>query len=215
MYFMASTPNSFDAGYDPALQPYHTMLREIETRGHEVGFHPGYHTPSDPVLFGEQLERLSEALGRPPAGGRQHYLRFRVPDTWQIWADAGLEYDATLGYAEKPGFRCGTCHPFPVFNIACDRPLELTEIPLIAMDVTLRDYLGLSCREAESELLRLAEKCRAVGGTFSILVHNEFSDEWKTSLRNAISLMTAPETFSASMSEGPAPAAGSNSRPEQ
>jgi len=34
----------------------------------------------------------------------------------RAWADAGMDYDSTLSYADRPGFRCGTCSEYPAFD---------------------------------------------------------------------------------------------------
>jgi hypothetical protein len=59
-----------------------------------------------------------------------------------------------------------------------DRPLDLVEIPLAAMDVTLAEprYLGLSVKEAERRLLELLDWAAEHGGGFSILWHTDRFD---------------------------------------
>jgi len=61
------------------------------------------------------------------------------------WEQAGFQYDSTLSYADRPGFRCGTCHPYPMFDPMAQRPLRLIQRPLIAMEcsVIAPRYLGL------------------------------------------------------------------------
>jgi hypothetical protein len=94
--------------------------------------------------------------------------------TWQIWKDAGLDYDSTLGFADHVGFRCGTCHEFPVFNLRTRSPLRLRERPLVAMDTTLLapQYMALRPEQAIEWIERLSSTCRRFGGTFSLLWHN-------------------------------------------
>ena len=98
--------------------------------------------------------KAAERLGIRQAawGGRQHYLRFAVPETWRHYASAGLSYDATLAHADQPGFRCGTCYDFPVYDLEQRCPLPLRERPLTVMELTLLDgeYLGLAAEQATS-----------------------------------------------------------------
>ena len=49
-------------------------------------------------------------------GYRNHYLRFKLPETWKYLADAGFEYDTTLGYSNALGYRNGMCHPFRPYD---------------------------------------------------------------------------------------------------
>ena len=89
-----------------------------------------------------------------------------------MWEAHGLSYDSTVGYSDAPGFRCGTCHPFPVFDFVADRPLELVEVPLVVMETTLFSYMHLPAIQAQELILTLAERCREVGGVFTLLWHN-------------------------------------------
>lgn len=178
-YFKASPFAPFDSGYnpsDPLLQP---ALRQLQAWGFEFGYHPGYYTHNNPQNFMAEKNRLTAALGVPLRGGRQHYLRFTVPDTWYLWEAAGFEYDSTLSYAGHEGFRAGTCHPFHPFDIGQNRSLNLLEVPLIVMEGTLHGYRQLSAAESMAQILRLARRCQAVGGTFTLLWHNTaFTEAW-------------------------------------
>jgi hypothetical protein len=175
-YFMATGPVAGDADYDLSARDVRELMEELRALEVEFGVHPGYATLGDPVRLAAEKSRLDAAFGAPVAGGRQHYLRFRVPDTWRHWAQAGLGYDSTLGFADREGFRCGTCHPFRPFDVENDREIELVEFPLIAMDATLRHHRGLTPEATERRLLELAETCRRVGGTFTLLWHNSSLD---------------------------------------
>ena len=100
------------------------MLYEVITheRGHEIGLHPSYRTYLSPQQIKREFRILrheAELAGirQEQWGGRQHFLRWKAPDTWQGWEEAGLQYDSTLGYSDRPGFRCGTCYEYPVFNL--------------------------------------------------------------------------------------------------
>jgi hypothetical protein len=177
-YFMAGgSHRTYDAAErldDPWIR---SVIREIDERGHEIGFHPSYATPRDAARFTAELGRLRsalemEGLRQSIRGGRQHYLRWRNPDTWMLWDGAGLEYDGTLGFTESWGFRCGTCREFPVFNLAELRRLQLRERPLIAMETTLLGHQRLTSADAADEMRRARDVCRLVGGTFTFLWHN-------------------------------------------
>lgn len=48
-----------------------------------------------------------------------------------------MSYDSTLSYADRPGFRYGTCFEYSAFDIATDKSLELRIRPLVATDCTV------------------------------------------------------------------------------
>jgi hypothetical protein len=154
----------------------HDLLGKVHARGHEIGLHPSYDTYRDLDRTRSEFQRLRKAceemgVEQEQWGGRQHYLRWEAPTTWQIWEDTGLAYDSTLAWAESPGFRAGTCYEYPVFNLRTRRMLSLRERPLMVMETTFLQYLDLghAALEAMVEVKRI---CRRYGGQFVLLWHN-------------------------------------------
>lgn len=186
-YFMARTTpvasrrawslGEIDGTYRLSDQPIQALLRRIHERGHEVGLHASY----DSYLSAEKTRLEFEALvagcraagfDQPAWGVRQHYLRFRSPDSWRNHVAAGLSHDSTLGFADRLGFRAGTCREFPVFDAVEHRRLALRERPLVVMDATLFGYLGLGLDEASLRARTVVAACRRHRGDAVLLYHN-------------------------------------------
>ena len=168
--------------YDLSSRLMQQCLRDLRELGAEIGLHAGYDTFNDPDKLKQEKTRLEKFLGsqKKASGGRQHYLRFQVPETWRYWEQADLSYDSTMSYAAYEGFRCGTCHPFRPFDIELDRTLDLMELPLIIMDQTLRNYRMMTPEQGERRIIELAQKCKQVEGIFTMLWHNTSLDgEWE------------------------------------
>lgn len=179
-FFKAGCSNPrFDANYsldNPCVQK---LIQTIYARGHEIGLHPSYETYNNYELMRAEYEKLihsAERLGisQERWGSRQHYLRWENPTTWQILDEIGINYDATLGFADHIGFRCGTCKEFPVFNLKTRQALRLRERPLLAMDTTLLadKYMGLKQEQILEQITRLGKICCQYGGELSLLWHN-------------------------------------------
>jgi hypothetical protein len=152
-------------------------MARIANRGHEIGVHPSYRTYRDPARTKAEFESVRDAAANEGVdqnvwGGRQHYLRWSNPDTWQNWTDAGLSYDSTLGYPERPGFRCGVCREFSAFNLLRRERLALRERPLVVMDESLFGYMKLDWNEAADTMKALNDTCRRWAGDFTLLWHN-------------------------------------------
>lgn len=171
-YFMGLTEGEDDSRYNVFAPAVRAFAEKILGTGMICGFHPARQTPTNITRFCTEQERVAQALEIPADCGRQHYLCFSAADTPRIWAEAGIRYDSTLGYADHEGFRCGTCHAYPLYDLKEDRALPVLERPLIAMDGTLKGYRKLSCSEALDSLQNLFDRCYAVGGDFVILWHN-------------------------------------------
>jgi hypothetical protein len=182
-YFMAGcTDPKHDAGYDPSHPAIRSLVRTIASRGHGIGIHPSYGTYGDPAAIARECTRLrqivAEELGyAPPMGGRAHYLRWSQPTTSRAFAAAGLVQDASLGYPDRIGFRAATCHPYPAFDPVAHETLAITIQPLVAMEGTVLDYMGLGeGRPALQLLMEMKRTCKRVGGAFSMLWHNSELD---------------------------------------
>ena len=166
-----------DAEYSLNAPWARALIRNIAERGHDVGIHPSFETYGDAEAIAREfltVRRACEAAGiRQSAwGGRQHYLRWSNPVTWQCWEDAGLQFDSTLGYPEVIGFRCGTSHEYPCYNLVSRSRLKLRERPLIVMDTTLHSYMRLGRRDLIDATVELAGTCKRFGGDFTLLWHN-------------------------------------------
>jgi peptidoglycan/xylan/chitin deacetylase (PgdA/CDA1 family) len=153
------------------------LVETILAGGGEVGLHGSYLAARDPALLDAECAVLRE-LGVDVRGQRYHYLRVDPHANLEPLTRVGLRYDTTLGFPDAPGFRAGIAQPFRPWNLAADRPLDLLEIPLAAMDVTLGEerYLGLSARDAESRLTGLLDRAADNGGGFSVLWHTDRFD---------------------------------------
>lgn len=186
-YFICGRTSNRGADYEPEHPAIRQLMRRIHLRGHEIGLQPIYGTYQAPELIFQEADRLrqimlEEGIQQQEIGGRMHYLRWEHPTTMQAWDDAGLHYDTTLGYADRPGFRCGTCYEYTAFNRLNQQLLQLRIRPLVAMECTVMDscYLGLGATDAaQNKLLQLKQTCQKVDGCFTLLWHNSYFNQPK------------------------------------
>ncbi len=183
-FFKALTTNESDCTYDIFDKRVADIVEQILSANMEIGLHGGYDSYNQAEQFIKEKKRLENVLGLPIVQSRQHYLRFDLQgtscnaddhttqSTLQILENAGIQHDYTLGYAERAGFRCGTCHPYFLYDVKRDCSTDITEHPLIVMDGTLLDYMKLSAKECNVLISRLLTRCKAVEGDFIMLWHN-------------------------------------------
>ncbi len=179
-YFLSNNDvNPHGGRFDLVDHPWvGRLMGRVHRRGHEIGFHAGLGTFSDPKRTAEEFARLRDVAEREGVrqevwGGRQHYLQWANPGTWRNWDEAGLDYDCTLAFSEAVGFRTGTCREYPVFDLVARRPLTLRERPFQVMDVTLFGYMGLRPDAAFAAVVDIARACRRFRGDLGILWHND------------------------------------------
>ena len=174
-FLKAMEANQEDATYDvhdPILQH---IIWNVTHRGGQIGLHGSYPSADDLCCLHQEKQNLSNLCDKEIRVSRQHYLRARFngnPNSLDLWRQVGITDDYTLGFAERCGFRCGTCHPYPLYDVRNDRVTDIIEHPLIVMDGTLFDYMKLSVTQARTLTQRLKQRCFDVEGDFVILWHN-------------------------------------------
>jgi len=168
-YFIPAMLGEADAEYNITDEEVVKTIKQIMSRGHIVGIHGAYRSYKDEDFFREELKRFPENINFEE--GRQHYLRFSNPETWQMYDNVGIKNDSTLGFVENIGFRTGTCYKYSVFNILGRKKLKLKEQPLIFMEqAAVKKY---SDKEVFfDKFVDLAEKVKKYKGDFVILWHN-------------------------------------------
>jgi len=169
-YFMAE--NAGEQDYTYQIEDCGSVLGDIVDHGCEVGLHGGHSSYSNPEEMRSKKERLEKILHKKVIGYRNHYLRFKVPDTWEYLHEAGFLYDVTFGYADCVGFRNGMCHPFKPFNLSTGKPIEILEIPLSIMDCTFDFYMKLDTRRAWELSKNLIDTVKKYNGVLTLLWHN-------------------------------------------
>lgn len=178
-YFLAQPgPRDVDAAYELESKRIQRLLAQIHSRGHVIGLHGSY----DSYISGDLLaaERQSLQNACETAGvkqeilhSRQHYLRWRSDITPDCQAAAGLRFDSTVGFADMPGFRCGTARSFRMWSWKELAPLALEQQPLILMEGTLTSGVYLPQSEEIAEVIQdYKERSQLTGGDFTLLWHN-------------------------------------------
>jgi hypothetical protein len=153
------------------------MLAQLHAGGWEIGVHGSFDSYLDPVILGSLRRKLEQVSGVPVRGGRQHYLRLSVPDSFRAQAGAGLTYDSTLGYHDGVGFRAGAAFPFHPFDPVTRRGVPLLELPLTIMDGPLFWQLKLTPQAATKRTLGLLDSVRQHGGLAVLLWHQRVLHE--------------------------------------
>jgi len=168
-YFIAAEADPQRFRYN--VEDIEHNLGEVSDRGWEVGLHGGYYSYDNPEAIKNEKKRLENALGNKVLGFRNHYLRFKTPDSWEILENAGFKYDSTFGYSRSVGFRNGMCHPFKPYNLNQNREMEILEIPLVIMDVALF-ATSKSVEEAWEYTKKLIDTTSRLNGVITLLWHN-------------------------------------------
>lgn len=148
------------------------LIEHLKSEHFEIGLHGSFNSYDNPDILRQEKGRVQEVVGNPIVGSRQHYLRWKTPDTWRALERVGLKYDTTSCFVDHEGFRSGICYPYRPFDILENRILDIWEVPLIVMEGSLFDYQDLSPKEGLERIQALVDTVERYNGVFAVLWHN-------------------------------------------
>lgn len=172
-YFMSASPNTEKKEKRPySAKRLKMIVSSIRQRGHIIGFHPGFFSTESPHDWKKEKDELESIIGGNVLEGRQHYLKFAIPCTFELWENNAMHIDSSLSYHDVEGFRCGTGDMFPVFNFLKRERYNVFERPLILMDATLTGYQKYSIEKISNTLDYYFQLGRKFKMPITILFHN-------------------------------------------
>lgn len=156
------------------------LFRKILSNGSIIGLHAGYNSYLPNGQLNKEKLLLESLTGTKVTENRQHYLRFAVPETWNMQNKRGIAVDSSLYYPEAPGFRTGCCTEYSCFDIFHRTKLPIRERTLCFMDRSLF-YPEWQEQGARQYLMELIHQVEKHGGDFVMLWHNSSFDYaiWK------------------------------------
>ena len=159
--FFAMTANrgKYDKNNNHKKPDYQKLIKKLDQK-HIVGLHPGYASADNPKLVAEEKQRLEDIVGHEIIHVRQHFLRQFLPGTWNTYIDCGLKHDYSVGFANRGGYKVGTCIPYQAFDVIAQKSLPITLHPFAIMDTALWHQQNFNRNEVIeiSNLLKLNQE---------------------------------------------------------
>ena len=162
--------------YDKPISYQNKEFRELLQHlcdNAKMGLHGSYASSDDASLIGVESDRLASLLHRKTVRNRFHFLRLFLPSSYNALLDNGIQHDYTMGYADEPGFRSGTCTAYPFFDLESDCEKQLLIHPFAVMDSTFFYYKKTTPEAAETIYKQIVDEVKHVGGSLSLLWHNQ------------------------------------------
>jgi len=169
-YYMLSLKDG-EQDFNYQLEDVKSIIDDILKSGNEIGLHGGHKAYNSSEKIKQEKEYLAQFSN--PKGYRNHFLRFKVPETWNYIQANGFEYDTTFGFHDMIGFRNGMCYPHRPFDLNKNEFIDLVEVPLIVMDSSLIKYMNLNWEIAFQMVKKLIDDIEEINGVFTILWHNQ------------------------------------------
>lgn len=180
-FFLIGDYTTFDTNVSSSNNVYRSLIKSVADYV-SVGLHPSYYTMKNGEKLKREKRRIEQIVNQPVFKSRQHFLRVKLPETYQNLIDLEIQEDFSMGYAKEIGFRASTCTPFYFYDLDFEIQTPLKLFPFAVMDVTLKDYLGHVPSIASVKINEIKSEVEKVGGTFISLFHNDSlskNAEWK------------------------------------
>jgi len=180
-FFQVGDYGKFDKNIAVNTKAFQQVLKSIDKK-HGIGLHPSYRTMEKPSLIVKEKKRLETTLHYEIKSTRFHFLRFALPESYQLLLDHNIMQEYSMGYSDYVGFRASTSRPFFWFDLQKNTETLLHIVPFCVMDVALQHFMKLSPEEAIAHIKAIKETIAKVGGVFSFCFHNESLSEeqqWK------------------------------------
>jgi hypothetical protein len=161
---------------------YRKLIQKCHRRGFTIGIHPSYLSSTRKGWITEEIEELTQIIGAPVLHSRQHFLKYKDPDTFRELEAAGIHWEYSVCPIQFAGFRRGISKPFPWYDMEQERVSKLLLVPAVAMDRGLQKYQGLTPEESKITIKNLLESMQIFEGDCLLLWHNTTlseNDEWK------------------------------------
>jgi hypothetical protein len=170
-FFLLGPKNKYNRNLNPYSKPMQTLMQQL-FKTTTVGMHPSYYAHDNYLQLQHEKLLLEEIINSKVYNSRQHYLRLIFPTTYENLIQAGITNDYTLGFAELPGFRTGTCTAFNFYNLKTEEETNLTLHPNTFMEGTFIEDLQLSAEAALPLMKQLIDEVKKVNGHLISIWHN-------------------------------------------
>jgi|SRR5437773_10352751 len=141
-----------------------SVMKDLAHNSWEVGLHSSINARRNQRLLSSEKAKLQSIVNQEVQGVRQHFLSPEITELWSAQKEAGFAYDSSMGFADRVGFRAGSCYPY-------ETPLaDFWELPFEVMDGALPDsgeYSKNRCRGLVDQVVDLA-------GAFVVLWHQRY-----------------------------------------
>lgn len=141
------------------------ILSQIkQSTWHNLGLHKSIGETS----FADELKLLQSKRNR------FHYLKFQIPEVYQLLEQAEIDYDYSLGFSTHIGFRNSYGLPYKPFNPLNNTSCKTWFIPLLIMDSSMHYFMGLESAASKFDAVQNFIHKHKESTVISLLWHNDF-----------------------------------------
>ena len=170
-FFLMSDEDKHDSNVSPNSTLLYFQINALSN--FQIGIHPSYNTTTFEKIKIETT-RLFQILDKPITLSRQHFLRFKFPETILNLMQNNIEIDYTLAYPDVIGFRAGYSREINFFDLTKNITTKFTLQPSSLMDATFEYYQNnLTNDEILDKFLPFFYLLKKINGKLVPIFHND------------------------------------------
>lgn len=173
-FLVAQKRSKYDKNTSPKNKAFQKLIQNLSQKA-SVGLHTSYYIKDNPQKIDAELTCLQNIITKPIDKNRHHYLRFSLPESYQLLASKEIKEEYSMGYVHHVGFRAGTCNSFYWFDLQKNKTTDMLIYPLLFMENAL---LKEDASQILNRLIPFISEIKQYNGTLVSLFHNQsFGDE--------------------------------------
>jgi len=175
MYFflVAKSISKYDKNISPDNKNVKKLIQSISSK-YPIGLHPSWKSNNYATILNNEKSELENISGTNIFSSRQHYIQFKLPETFENLIKAGIQNDFSMGYGSINGFRASFAGSFYWYNLKEEKTTSLRLFPFCFMDANCYYEQHQDSDTAFKELMTYKDECEKVNGLFISIFHNNF-----------------------------------------
>jgi hypothetical protein len=173
-FLVAEKNGKFDKNILPHTDAMWHLVKKHAAH-YKIGIHPSWQSNVKKSVLESEMEWLAEMSGiQHITISRQHYIKFSLPKTYRVLAEAGIENEYSMGYGNINGFRASVASSFFWYDLEKEVQASLQIHPFCFMDANSYYEQKQTAEQAYEELMHYYNACKNVNGTLITIWHNNF-----------------------------------------
>lgn len=171
LFVLLSDEDENDSNVSPDSKILHTTVLSLAK--YLVGIHPSYNA-SNAEKVKTEIEKLSEIIAQPITLSRQHFLKFKFPDTVYNLISNNIQKDYSLAYPDIIGFRAGYSREIIFFDLIKNITTDFVLQPTCWMDATYEYYQKhMTTDEIINNFSSFLYLLKKINGKLVLIFHND------------------------------------------
>jgi hypothetical protein len=172
-FLVAQSISKYDKNISPENKQMKGLIQSTSSK-YKVGLHPSWKSNNYQTILNNEKVALENISGKNISDSRQHYIQFRLPETYEHLISTGIKNDYSMGYGSINGFRASFAGSFYWYHLKEEKTTSLRLFPFCFMDTNSFYEQHQDAETSFQEIMHLKNECEKVNGLFISIFHNNF-----------------------------------------